>query len=141
VTVNSDEHGICEVFSSLGKAGGCASAQLEATCRLISLALRSGVDAAAVVKHIRGIRCPSIAWEQGHSILSCPDAIASVLGSRINASESDKLNIEVVTKQIKSAVEPTATANIGGQCPDCGGMLVYQEGCLICHSCGYTKCS
>ncbi len=141
VTVNSDEHGICEVFSSLGKAGGCASAQLEATCRLISLALRSGVDAAAVVKHIRGIRCPSIAWEQGHSILSCPDAIASVLGSRINANESDKLNIEVATKQIKSAVEPAATANIGGQCPDCGGMLVYQEGCLICHSCGYTKCS
>ena len=141
VTVNSDEHGICEVFSSLGKAGGCASAQLEATCRLISLALRSGVDAAAVVKHIRGIRCPSIAWEQGHSILSCPDAIASVLGSRINANKSDKLNIEVATKQIKSTVEPTVTVNIGGQCPDCGGMLVYQEGCLICHSCGYTKCS
>ena len=141
VTVNSDEHGICEVFSSLGKAGGCASAQLESTCRLISLALRSGIAVDAVVKHIRGIRCPSIAWEQGHSILSCPDAIASVLGSRINASESDKLNIEVATKQIKSTVEPIATANIGGQCPECGGMLVYQEGCLICHSCGYTKCS
>ena len=30
--MNSDERGICEVFSSLGKAGGCASAQLEATC-------------------------------------------------------------------------------------------------------------
>ena len=141
VTVNSDEHGICEVFSSLGKAGGCASAQLESTCRLISLALRSGVDVAAVVKHIRGIRCPSIAWEQGHSILSCPDAIASVLGSRINADESDKLNIEVAAKQIKNAIDPPAAVNIGGQCPDCGGMLVYQEGCLICHSCGYTKCS
>jgi ribonucleoside-diphosphate reductase alpha chain len=141
VTVNSDEHGICEVFSSLGKAGGCASAQLESTCRLISLALRSGIAVDAVVKHIRGIRCPSIAWEQGHSILSCPDAIASVLGSRINATESDKLNIEVATKQIKSAAEPAATVNIGGQCPECGGMLVYQEGCLICHSCGYTKCS
>ncbi|GAH11457.1 unnamed protein product, partial [marine sediment metagenome] len=36
VTVNRDEQGIFEVFSHLGKAGGCASAQLEATCRLIS---------------------------------------------------------------------------------------------------------
>ena len=141
VTVNSDEHGICEVFSSLGKAGGCASAQLESTCRLISLALRSGVDASAVVKHIRGIRCPSIAWEQGHSILSCPDAIASVLGNRINGLDGDKPAIDSIPKKITNAVDPTPTVNMGGQCPDCGGLLVYQEGCQICHSCGYTKCS
>ena len=141
VTVNSDEHGICEVFSSLGKAGGCASAQLESTCRLISLALRSGVDVSAVVKHIRGIRCPSIAWEQGHSILSCPDAIASVLGNRITGLDGDKTAIDSIPKKITNAVDPTPTVNMGGQCPDCGGLLVYQEGCQICHSCGYTKCS
>jgi len=69
VTVNSDEQGICEVFSTLGKAGGCASAQLEAICRLISLALRSGIDVASVVRQLRGIRCPSIAWEEGKSCL------------------------------------------------------------------------
>ena len=141
VTINSDEHGICEVFSSLGKAGGCASAQLESTCRLISLALRSGIDASAVVKHIRGIRCPSIAWEQGHSILSCPDAIASVLGNRITGLDGDKTAIDSIPKKITNAVDPTPTVNMGGQCPDCGGLLVYQEGCQICHSCGYTKCS
>ena len=141
VTVNSDEHGICEVFSSLGKAGGCASAQLESTCRLISLALRSGVDASAVVKHIRGIRCPSIAWEQGHSILSCPDAIASVLGNRITGLDGDKTAIDSIPKKITNDADSTPTVNMGGQCPDCGGLLVYQEGCQICHSCGYTKCS
>ncbi|MEA1958525.1 MAG: vitamin B12-dependent ribonucleotide reductase [Chloroflexota bacterium] len=145
VTVNSDDQGICEVFSSLGKAGGCASAQLEATCRLISLALRSGVDVAAVVRHIRGIRCPSIAWEQGHSILSCPDAIATVLGRQISAEEGETVNIETakdesVTVKAKVAID-SPTVNSGGQCPDCGGILVYQEGCQTCHSCGYTKCS
>jgi ribonucleoside-diphosphate reductase alpha chain len=129
VTVNSDEYGVCEVFSSLGKAGGCASAQLEATCRLISLALRSGVDVTSVVKHLRGIRCPSIAWEQGHAVLSCPDAIGSVLEEHIKG--------ESVTSQNHSG----ATVNLWGQCPECGGMLVYQEGCHICHACGYTKCS
>jgi len=129
VTVNSDEQGICEVFSSLGKAGGCASAQLEATCRLISLALRSGVDVASVVRQLRGIRCPSIAWEEGKSILSCADAIASVLEKHISGEDS------------KPKLEDYGLAkNLAGQCPDCGNLLAYQEGCFVCPSCGYTKC-
>lgn len=129
VTVNSDEQGICEVFSTLGKAGGCASAQLEATCRLISLALRSRVDVAKVVRQLRGIRCPSIAWEEGKSILSCGDAIASVLEKHTTGYDG------------KPKLEDYGLAkNLAGQCPDCGNLLVYQEGCFICPSCGYTKC-
>ncbi|MFC1984655.1 vitamin B12-dependent ribonucleotide reductase [Chloroflexota bacterium] len=129
VTVNSDEQGICEVFSTLGKAGGCASAQLEAICRLISLALRSGIDVAKVVRQLRGIRCPSIAWEEGKSILSCADAIASVLEKHTTGYDGNpKLEDYGLTK------------NLAGQCPDCGNLLVYQEGCFICPGCGYTKC-
>ena len=90
VTVNFDEHGICEVFSSLGKAGGCASAQLEATCRLISLALRSGIETASITKQLRAIRCPSVAWEQGRLVLSCSDAIGSVLEKYINGQDVRK---------------------------------------------------
>ncbi|TET38342.1 MAG: adenosylcobalamin-dependent ribonucleoside-diphosphate reductase, partial [Dehalococcoidia bacterium] len=128
VTVNSDEEGICEVFSSLGKAGGCASAQLEAICRLISLALRSGVGVASVVKHLKGIRCPSIAWEQGHAVLSCPDAIGGVLERQLGGTVVNPDGYGVAM-------------NLWGQCPECGSMLVYQEGCHICPACGYTKCS
>jgi ribonucleoside-diphosphate reductase alpha chain len=129
VTVNLDDQGICEVFSSLGKAGGCASAQLEATCRLISLALRSGVDVTSVVRQLRGIRCPSIAWEEGHAVLSCADAIASVLEKHIS-DESNKRKLE----------DYGLAKNLAGQCPDCGNLLVYQEGCFVCPNCGYTKC-
>jgi len=129
VTVNSDEQGICEVFSTLGKAGGCASAQLEAICRLISLALRSGVDVAKVVRQLRGIRCPSIAWEEGKSILSCADAIASVLEKHTTGYDGKP-----------KAEDYGLVKNLAGQCPDCGNLLVYQEGCFICPSCGYTKC-
>jgi ribonucleoside-diphosphate reductase alpha chain len=129
VTVAYDDQGIFEVFATLGKSGGCASAQLEATCRLITLALRCGVDVASVVKQLKGIRCPSIAWEEGKSILSCADAIASVLEKHIGG---------------ETAPPPTEdyglVKNLAGQCPECGNLLRYQEGCYICPSCGYTKC-
>jgi len=128
VTVNFDEKGICEVFSSLGKAGGCASAQLEATSRLISLAARSGIEISSVAKHLRGIHCPSVAWEEGRAILSCADAIASVLEKYVTDKEATTIKDSGLTK------------NWAGQCPECGNMLIYQEGCHICPSCGYTKC-
>ncbi len=134
VTVNSDDRGICEVFSHLGKSGGCAAAQLEATCRLISLALRSGVDVASVVKQLRGIRCPSIAWEEGKSILSCADAIASVLEKHVNGGSG---NSNSAAPKLR---ERGLVRNLAGQCPDCGNLLVYQEGCFVCPACGYTKC-
>jgi ribonucleoside-diphosphate reductase alpha chain len=134
VTVNSDEHGMCEVFSHLGKTGGCASAQLEAICRLISLSLRSGMDIASVAKQLRGIRCASIAWEDGKSVLSCADAIASVLEKHINGNSGDAGNGS------KAVQDYGLVKNIAGQCPECSSVLVYQEGCFICPGCGYTKC-
>jgi ribonucleoside-diphosphate reductase alpha chain len=133
VTVNFDEEGICEVFASLGKAGGCASAQLEAIARLISLALRSGIDTASIVKNLKGIRCPSIAWEEGHAILSCADAIGSVLEKHCQAAGTD-------ADEEKSAKKYDPPRNTAGQCPECGSLLIFQEGCHHCQSCGYTRC-
>ncbi len=128
ITVAYDDKGICEVFSTLGKSGACAAAQLEAICRLISLCLRSGVDVAQVVKQLRGIRCPSVSWEGGKSILSCADAIASVLEKHINTEEKPKLEDYGLAK------------NMAGQCPECSNMLIFSEGCYHCPACGYTKC-
>ncbi len=138
VTVGSDEFGICEVFLTLGKSGGCASAQLEAIGRLISVALRSGIDMNSIIKQLRGIRCPSIAWSEGKSILSCADAIATILERHNN---TDTGNDEETSTSF-TPIQPTIglTRNVGGQCPDCGSLLAYQEGCFICHGCGYTKC-
>jgi ribonucleoside-diphosphate reductase alpha chain len=130
VTVNFDDKGICEVFCSLGKAGGCASAQLEATSRLISLIFRSGIDVGSVIKQLRAIRCPSVSWERGRAILSCADAIGSVLEKYVKKDED--------LVPIKNIGQSSGSSN--GQCPDCGNLLVYQEGCHICPSCGYTKC-
>jgi ribonucleoside-diphosphate reductase alpha chain len=134
VTVNFDQQGISEVFSTLGKAGGCAAAQLEAISRLTSLALRSGIDIDSIVKHLRGIRCPSIAWEQGHATLSCADAIASVLEKYVR-KEATIGNSETPSR------DHEMIKSWAGQCPDCGGPLIHQEGCNICLACGFTKCT
>jgi len=122
VTINSDDKGICEVFGKMGKTGGCASSQIESVGRLISLALRSGVTTEAIIKQLVGIRCPSPAWENGKMVHSCHDAIALVLKNFIGSN--------FIVKQ--SAM---------GVCPECSGPLVHEEGCLICRSCGYSKCN
>lgn len=122
VTINSDEKGICEVFAQMGKTGGCASSQIEATGRLISLALRSGISLPSIMKQISGIRCPSPTWGNGHQVLSCPDAISRVISNYTQAKiEEDE--------------------KIMGSCPDCGGQVVHENGCLTCHSCGFSRCS
>jgi ribonucleoside-diphosphate reductase alpha chain len=141
VTVNYDDKGICEVFTTLGKAGGCAMAQIEAISRLISLALRSGVDVENVVKHLRGIRCPSIAWEDGKSVLSCADAIASVLEKHTASYKANEGNGNGHNGHDKTKVQDYGLVkNMAGQCPECANLLVYQEGCFVCPGCGYTKC-
>ncbi len=123
VTVNQDQYGFCEVFAQMGKTGGCASSQIESTGRLISLALRSGVKIDAIIKQITGIRCPSSNWQNGSQVLSCPDAISKVL-SRI--AEVDP---------------PAPTLATMGSCPDCGGAIEPEGGCLVCRSCGFSRCS
>jgi len=78
ITVNYDEYGICEVFTNLGRGGGCPS-QSEATSRLVSMALRSGMDVNTLIEQLKGIRCHSTLRQKGLKVLSCPDAIGRVL--------------------------------------------------------------
>ncbi len=124
VTINRDEKGFCEVFAQMGKTGGCASSQIEAAGRLISLALRSGVKVNSIIKQMNGIRCPSPIWQNGKMVLSCPDAMAQVLQ-----------RVAMVDDAGPSG--PFACGN----CPDCGGPLSPEEGCLVCHNCAFSKCS
>ncbi|HLB25321.1 MAG TPA: vitamin B12-dependent ribonucleotide reductase [Nitrospirota bacterium] len=132
ITINEDDKGLCELFASMGKSGGCATSQTEATGRLVSLALRAGVDPASIVDQLKGIRCPSPVWVQGSSIYSCADAIAHVLEEYLARKKSS----------CEGAKEYGAEnlLNLCPQCPECGSMVSFAEGCVVCRSCGYSKC-
>ncbi len=138
VTMNEDDEGLFEVFVRLGKAGGCADAQLEAIGRIISLNLRSGVKVEAIIKQLKGLRCPSPLLARGGPILSCPDAVAKALESHVKGGripEAARLeHFEEGEKEISVKRSPV------GVCPDCGNPLVYEEGCRVCKQCGYSTC-
>ncbi|MCJ7482531.1 MAG: vitamin B12-dependent ribonucleotide reductase, partial [Thermodesulfovibrionales bacterium] len=80
VTINEDEEGhLFELFTSMGKAGGCAASQSEAIGRLVSLAFRSNIEPDEVINQLKGIMCHSPTWHEGGRILSCSDGIANAL--------------------------------------------------------------
>jgi len=135
VTVNWDETGICEVFTQMGKSGGCAASQMEALSRMISASLRAGIDPAALVVQMRGIRCPSPMWVQGGGmVLSCADAIGIAMEHAIEFAETGKVS-NGVSRHIDALDMKT------GACPECGSMLEYESGCNVCRACGYSKCA
>jgi len=134
VTVNWDEHGVCEVFTQMGKSGGCASSQSEALSRLISVSLRAGVDPEAIIKHLRGIRCPSPSWAEGGKVLSCADGVGIVLEHALQYMETG-VEGGGVSRHTDSL------DNLAGACPECGGSLEHESGCSVCRSCGYSKCA
>jgi len=158
ITVNSDDKGICEVFTNLGRAGGCPS-QSEATSRLISLALRSGIDVKSIVEQLKGIRCHStlrqMASNKEIKVLSCPDAIGRAIERSIGLVNGNSNNQELNHAYIKrygdaaaeeavTKEEPALKINKGlakdVACPECGHTLEHDGGCVVCRSCGYSKC-
>ncbi len=144
VTINEDENGnLFELFTQMGKAGGCASSQAEAIGRLISLALRSNIESEELVKQLKGISCHSPAWANGGKISSCSDAISKAIeryaerGSRKNGNGSHPKEAQ----EIKKPKETKNMIMLCGACPDCGGAVEHEGGCAVCRDCGFTKCS
>ena len=160
VTVNEDENGnVFELFTSMGKAGGCASSQSEALGRMISLALRSDIEREVIVHQLKGISCHQPAWGAGGRILSCADAVAKALESHssVHTQESADPAVQEARKSGDAhdnggnggngngngngeKVIHDAEVMMVGACIECGGIVEHEGGCAVCHDCGYTKC-
>ena len=142
ITVNYDDKGICEIFTNTGKAGGCPS-QSEATARLASIALRSGIDVRSIIDQLKGIRCPSTIRQSGMKCTSCPDAIAKA----IERVYQQQVRLGHWAEPELSAAEGPAASQaetvVPGRmrfCPECGAKLEHEGGCVMCRNCGYSKC-
>lgn len=164
VTINYDEKGKpFEIFNSIGKSGGCAQSQTESTGRMVSLALRSGIDAEEIVGQLKGIRC-NIPYGYGTNIIhSCADAIGKALEKSMLATthagqeqhsndnyngnqcnDGDNNNNAIIKNGVqkqKQAGPETQKIQGRGACPSCGGSnLKHAEGCTVCLDCGYSDC-
>ncbi len=144
ITINEDENGLCEVFTTIGKAGGNAAAQSEAISRLISLSLRSGLDPHAIVRQLKGISGPNPTWEDGRLILSTPDAIGKALDDYLTEKGENTFN-DQHSENLEKPRITLVQENFDNQqcmiCTECHNHSVVNEGgCLTCRECGWSKC-
>jgi ribonucleoside-diphosphate reductase alpha chain len=131
VTINEDETGLFELFTTMGKAGGCAASQSEALGRLVSLAWRSGVQVNQVVKQLVDISCHSQSGFGENRIRSCADAVARAIQQHLSSNGHGEAEAQEVEK----------TSPFKGACPECGGIVEHEGGCSVCHACGYSECA
>lgn len=129
VTVNRHEGRPFEVFVQIGKSGYTTMADAEAIGRLVSLALRSGINVKDVVEQLEGIGGASPVFSEGKLVMSIPDAIAAVLKKHFVSPDGNGI-------ETKKAVDIDLE-----RCPDCGSRsLAFEQGCINCKSCGFSKC-
>ena len=128
VTVTEYDERPFEVFATIGKSGRSTTAKTEAIGRLVSLALRSGVRVEKIVEQLKGIGGEHPVFQHDGLVLSIPDAISRVLEKRyMNGKDQPR-------------AKSKGTSLMGETCPECGKTISFEEGCMTCHFCGFSKC-
>jgi len=158
ITINEDEKGLFEVFIHLGRSGSVPMSFAEAMGRLISLALRSSVrpeDIIEALKYIRGSR--PVVQEDNEVVFSVPDAIAKAMEKYLKGEQLPLINLDSKKSSVNTSSNQTSTdanskvnaTNNNGLlilnrdrdfCPQCGGILMFTNGCFMCRDCTYSKC-
>ncbi|GAA0530677.1 adenosylcobalamin-dependent ribonucleoside-diphosphate reductase [Halorubrum ejinorense] len=112
VTINEDENGRpFELFANIGHSGGYTNSFTEALAKVISTALRSGVDPEEIVDELQGTRSPKVAWDKGEQIQSIPDAIGTALRRYLD----DDVDKGIPQQQSLDDVEGSAVSESAGR--------------------------
>ncbi|MFW6172592.1 MAG: LAGLIDADG family homing endonuclease [Elusimicrobiota bacterium] len=131
ITVSYHNDKPVEIFLQKGKPGSQEYGLIEAIGRLSSIGLQHGVSVVKLIKQLKGISSEYPCWfrfedtdERPVQILSIPDAVAKLLERYFSDGEPYKPEV-----------------NGGMRCPKCNGIMDMTEGCPVCKSCGFSKCS
>jgi ribonucleoside-diphosphate reductase alpha chain len=139
-TINFDSEGNpVEVFVNVGKSGSEEKAYSEAIGRLISLYLQQGGDISKVIKALSGIKGKTTTFLNGTKITSVPDGVAKAIELAMKGGQPQStLTGEFFVSDLKPKEKKESSFLT---CPQCGNeTLVYENGCLTCKTCGYSKC-
>jgi ribonucleoside-diphosphate reductase alpha chain len=141
-----------EVFAQLGKGGDVANSDLEAICRILSLWLRSNGSLKMAIKQLEGIGSSLSVPTADGRIMSLADGLATALRRYLAAKDESGLHAlllgqagtELAKTEVRPApapaAEPRNVAKYKLKCPACSSQLAFQEGCVKCHSCGFSQC-
>ena len=141
---------LLETYLSKGSTGGCNNFMVGLS-RMISISARGGIDIETIVDQLNSSgSCPSytarrVTRKDTSKGACCPMAVGNALMDmykEMQAELSQKQGKEPMKP--KKAPKPKAVTPVEETdkmyCPECGEPLVFEEGCNICKSCGWSKC-
>lgn len=138
----------CEVFVNSAEGGGCA-ANSKALGMLISLNLRAGVEPDEVMRTLRKVSCPACRGKKGLDGKSCADVVARAMEEMAPNQGDFYEDFVPITNMQNEGLQESVCLSLGValeddskyRCPDCGWPISHESGCVVCHYCGYSKCS
>jgi len=140
LTLNTLEGHPVEMFAQIGKAGSDVSAFTEAIARLVSIALRSGVDPREIADQLLGIGGSRSIGFGPNRVRSVPDAIGQFIDEYLGRQEGKEEENSGPMRPIQDEL-PLVPGKKFNLCPSCGTWnLIHVEGCLKCLACGYSEC-
>lgn len=165
VTVGLYEEGAPgEIFVNISKEGSTIRGLMDSVAMLTSIALQYGVPLENLVAKFRGVHFEPAGLTNNPQIptasslvdyifrwlglrflgqAALPEKAPAVLPApksrRKKAGPTTALPTRSVRKDPESVVHGEGMST-GLGCPDCGAILIFAEGCLVCRSCGYNKC-
>ena len=148
ITINRDENdNLVEVFIDPGKSGGC-TANAECIGRYASACMRAGMSVDAIVDVTKGVKCSACMQAKGMKKqidgLSCGDVIAKTIQEEYKRYHCDgcpnakKAQPKPINNKMVNLLG--AMNDKKSKCPECGAPINNSGGCVICPSCGYSKC-
>ena len=147
-----------ETFLNRGSAGGCENSYIGLS-RVISMAARAGCKVQDIADQLLSCGvCPSYAVRRAtkHDTspgACCPIAIGKALMEMWQEFQEERginLPVDEHSEAKQGAIAPSDKREEAipaeplpdtPKCPQCGAEIVFEEGCLNCKNCGWSKCN